>query len=138
MKKILSLVLVACFTTFSSCSIDNNSVAVEFEFIPIESVIIPAEFNFEETYTITVIYKRPTDCHSFNNLQYITELSNVRTIAVVNLYTPGDCTILDNNLQTETFTFNALDTEPYTFRFWQGKDDNGEDMYLVYEIPVVN
>ncbi|WP_298418193.1 hypothetical protein [uncultured Kordia sp.] len=138
MRKILFLALFTCFTVLTSCSVDDNAVVVQFEPIPIENVIIPMEFNLGETYTISVTYKRPTDCHSFNNLEYVAESNNVRTIAVVALVTTGDCTTLTDNFQTQTFNFNVLDSNPYTFKFWQGKNDNGQDMYLEYEIPVNN
>ncbi|WP_430410799.1 hypothetical protein [Kordia sp.] len=139
MKKILFLALFTCFTIVTSCSVDDGAVVVQFEAIPIESVVIPSEFNLGETYTISVTYKRPTDCHSFSNFEYIAESSNVRTVAVVNLFsTEADCVALVDNIQTQTFNFNVLDTNPYTFKFWQGKDESGEDMYLVYEIPVNN
>jgi hypothetical protein len=138
MKKILFLALVASFTLFSSCSVDDNTADFQFEFLPIENVDIPSEFNLGETYTITVTYKRPTTCHSFSNFQYITESNNIRTVAVVSFISPGNCTELEDDFQTETFNFNALDPEPFTFKFWQGKDDAGEDIYLIFEIPVNN
>lgn len=141
MRKILFLALIACFTVFTSCSVDDGTVNVQFELVPIENVVIPTEFNLGETYTISVTYKRPTDCHTFSNFEYIAgadNSTNIRTVAVVNLFTPGDCTTLEDNFQTQTFNFNVLDTNPYTFKFWLGKDESNEDMYLVYEIPVNN
>jgi len=139
MRKILFLALITCFTVFTSCSVDDGTVAVQFEAIPIENVLIPTEFNLGDTHTITVTYKRPTDCHTFSNFEYIAESSNVRIVTVVNLFTTGgDCTALTDNFQSQTFNFNVLDTNPYTFKFWQGKDSNGDDMYLEYEIPVNN
>lgn len=141
MRKILFLAVVTCLTVFTSCSVDDNTVNVQFELVPVETVLIPTEFVLGETYTISVTYKRPTDCHSFSNFEYITGTTtetNIRTVAVVNLFTPGDCTTLDDNFQTQTFVLNVLDTNPYRFRFWQGTDDNNADMYLEYEIPVSN
>lgn len=139
MRKIIFLALFACLTLVTSCSVDDGTVPVEFELVPVEAVIIPAEFTLGETYTISVTYRRPTDCHAFNSFEYVagsTTTTNIRTVAVVNLFTPGDCNTLVDNFQTQTFNFNVLDTNPYIFKFWQGKDDNNEDMYLEYEIPV--
>lgn len=139
MKKILFLALLVSLTILNSCSVDDNIADFQFEFIPVEGVEIPEEFNFGETYIINVMYKRPTTCHSFNNFQYIQGEDNLRTIAVINFVTSGNnCEALDNDVQTETFNFNVLDTEPYRFRFWQGRDDNGQDVYLVYDVPVIN
>lgn len=122
----------------TSCSIDDGANDnLQLEFIPIDSVDIPDEFNFGESHTITVYYMRPSTCHSFSNFQYIAEANNVRTVAVVNLVTQGaDCETLTNTVVSETFNFNVLDTEPFTFNFWQGKDPAGQDIYLTYEIPV--
>ncbi|WP_420571349.1 hypothetical protein [Kordia sp.] len=137
MKRILFLALVVSLTFLKSCSVDDNPAEFQFEFLPIETVEIPAEFNLGNTYTISVTYKRPTTCHSFSNFQYIQEPENVRNISVVNFVTVrGNCETLEEDFLTETFDFSVLDSNPYTFKFWQGKDDNGQDMYLIYEVPV--
>lgn len=139
MKKILFLALVVSLTLFNSCAVDDNTTDFQFEFIPIDSVEMPEEFNFGDTYFISVTYKRPTNCHTFSNFQYIQGTGNTRTVAVVNFVTLGNgCEALENVFETETFSFSVLDSAPYTFRFWQGKDDNGEDVYLIYEVPVNN
>ncbi|WP_046758550.1 hypothetical protein [Kordia jejudonensis] len=141
MRKILFLALLTCFTVFTSCSVSDDAVNVQFELVPVQNVLIPTEFTLGETYTISVTYERPTDCHAFSNFEYITDTTsatNIRTVAVVNLFTPGDCTALTGSFQTQTFVLNVLDTNPYRFRFWQGKNEDNEDMYLVYEIPVNN
>ena len=139
MKKIVFLVLLASLTLFNSCSVDDSAADFQIEFIPIETVEIPAEFNFGETHTITVTYKRPTTCHSFSSFQYVPEDNNVRNVAVINFVTFGsDCETLEDDFKSESFSLSVLDTNPYTFKFWQGKDDNGQDMYLIYEVPVTN
>lgn len=139
MKKILFLALVVSLALFNSCAVDDNTADFQIEFIPIETVEIPAEFNFGETHEITVTYKRLTTCHSFSSFQYVPESNNVRNVAVINFVTLGnDCETLEDDFQSESFSFSVLDTEPYTFKFWQGKDDNGQDMYLIYEVPVNN
>lgn len=141
MKKILFLALAISFTLFNSCAVDDSvaNVQFQFEFIPIEEVQLPLAFNFGDTHTISVTYKRPSTCHTFSNFEYIQQTGNVRTVAIVNFVTDGDdCEPLEDEFKTETFSFSALDSEPYTFKFWQGKDDEGEDTYLVFEVPVNN
>ncbi len=126
---------------FNSCAVDDglSDVQFQFELIPIDSVEIPLAFNLGSTHTISVTYKRPSTCHSFSNFEYVQQSGNVRTVAVVNFVTIGtNCETLEEEFKTETFSFNALAVEPYTFKFWQGRDDEGEDMYLVYEVPVNN
>ncbi|MGH1387428.1 hypothetical protein [Kordia sp.] len=139
MKKILFLALVMSSMVFNSCAVDDSTsdVQFQFEFLPVDSVEIPLAFNFGSTHTISVTYKRPSTCHTFSNFEYVQQTGNVRTIAVVNFVTTGNnCEPLEEEFKTETFSFSALDSEPYTFKFWQGKNDDGEDMYLTYEVPV--
>jgi hypothetical protein len=141
MKKILFLALIVSLTFLNSCAVDDNSSTAnfQFEFIPVESVEMPVEFTLGDTHTISVTYKRPSTCHSFSNFEYIQRPGNVRNVAVVNFVTSGnDCETLEEDFKTETFSFSALDSAPYTFNFWQGKDENGEDTYLTYEITVNN
>ena len=64
-NKILSLLLL--FTLLSSCSLDDDTNDFLLEVVPIESVVVPEEFIFGDTYQITVEYSRPSDCHVFNN-----------------------------------------------------------------------
>ncbi|MEM6684291.1 MAG: hypothetical protein AAF617_00735 [Bacteroidota bacterium] len=141
MKKILFLALIMSTVLFNSCSVDDDvsQVQFSFEFIPVDNVEMPMTFNLGDTHTISVTYKRPSTCHTFSNFQYEQHAGNMRTVAVVNFVTFGnDCQSLEEEFITETFSFSALDSEPYTFRFWQGKDTEGEDLYLVYEVPVNN
>ncbi|WP_046746088.1 hypothetical protein [Kordia zhangzhouensis] len=140
MKKILFVAILVSLFMLQACSVDDNSTAeFQFEFIPIESVEMPQEFNFGNTHTIHVTYKQPTTCHSFSNFQYVQEPQNVRNVAVVNFVAiRSDCETLEEEFKTVSFNFSVLDTEPYTFKFWQGKDANGQDMYLIYEVSVNN
>jgi len=141
MKKILFLALIMSSMIFNSCVVDDNASDVQFSFelVPVDSVEMPLAFSLGSTYTISVIYKRPSTCHAFSNFEYVQQTGNVRTVAVVNFVTIGtDCETLEEEFKTETFGFNALSSEPYTFKFWQGRDDEGEDIYLVYEVPVNN
>ncbi len=141
MKKILYLVLILSSVVFNSCSVDDvaSDIQFQFEFIPVESVEMPTIFNFGSTHTISVTYRRPTTCHTFSNFDYQQSSGNLRTVAVVNFVTLGNnCEPLEEEFKTETFSFSALEPEPYTFRFWQGKDNEGQDVYLTYEVPVNN
>jgi len=141
MKKILFLALVMSLTLFNSCATDdsNSDILFQFEFLPVDSVEIPIAFNVGNTHTISVTYKRPSTCHTFSNFEYVQQTGNVRTVAIVNFVTIGDgCEPLEEEFKTETFSFNALDSEPYTFKFWQGKDEAGEDQYIVVEVPTLD
>lgn len=141
MKKLFffGFVIVA----FWSCSIDD-SVDEEFrsEFLPIESVTIPSEMHHGEVYTIDYTYFKPSTCHIFHDLYYISE-SNYHTLAVINTVLTNVentiCKPLTDELVERSFTFLCESSAgTYIFKFWQGVDENGQDIYLIHEVPIVN
>ena len=131
--------LVLCLTLvlFASCSLDDNSTDYSFEILPVESVDIPEAFELGEIYPITVSYLRPTTCHSFREFYYLKE-NNERTVAPVNyVFEQNNCEDLEESLVEATFNFIVTSNGSYIFKFWQGEDANGEDQYLIIEVPVV-
>ena len=97
---------------------------------------IPNEFNLGETYPITVSYYKPSSCYQFNDFYYVSEL-NQRTVAVINtVYEDRVCTQVEE-LVDATFNFMVNSNGTYVFKFWQGEDENGEDLYYIVEVPVV-
>lgn len=136
-KKIVSL--LALFFILNSCSPgDDNQYS--YRLIPIESIDIPAEFTLGETYPITVHYTAPTSCYYFSSLYYNKDL-NVRTIAVENVVEQrNNCQDLSatDGARTHTFNFYVTSNGSYVFKFYQGKDDQGNDVFLEYEVPVTN
>lgn len=139
MKKLIFFGLI--IAAFWSCSIDDSPKEVFLlEILPIESASVPTEMSFGETYTINYSYLKPTTCHTFNDLYYIAE-SNVRTVAVISKVLIANegiiCQALTNELEERSFSFVANNREgTYVFKFWQGEDDNGQDTYLIYEVPI--
>ena len=135
MKKIISLIVL--FFLFNSCTSDS-SPSYSLSLLPIGSVDIPTEFTLGETYPITVYYNRPTTCHYFNGLYYDKNL-NTRTIAVESVVEYRDnCQDLSAADAMDSYTFNFYVTSngSYIFKFYQGKDDSGNDVFLEYEVPV--
>lgn len=135
MKKIFFLLLIAISVT--SCSVDDDVNDFYYEILPVESVEISEEFVLGQTYEITVTYLRPTTCHVFNNFYYDSEL-NQRTVAVVtSVYQNNDCLVLIDEEVEATFNFMVNSNGTYVFKFWQGEDENGNDLYYIVEVPVV-
>ncbi|WP_445731573.1 hypothetical protein [Mariniflexile sp.] len=137
MKKLiaLSLALILC----ASCSLDDdNSSNYSFEILPVESVDIPNQFELGKTYPITVTYLKPSTCHVFREFYYSKNL-NERTVAPVTyVLENNNCETLDAVSEEATFNFIVTGNGSYIFKFWQGEDANGEDQYLIIEVPVVN
>lgn len=137
MKKIVSL--LALFFILNSCSNEDDTQYL-FTIMRIESVDIPTEFTMGQTYPITVHYTIPNRCYYFSTLYYDKNL-NVRTIAVENAVAQkNNCPELSAADAARTYTFNFYVTGngSYIFKFYQGKDDQGNSIYLEYEVPVTN
>ncbi|MBD0831347.1 hypothetical protein [Aestuariibaculum sediminum] len=135
MKKLLLLSL--SLLLFISCDTDNDEYNYYFEILPVESVDIPEEFVLGETYPITVSYNKPTSCYVFRNLYYAKD-NNERTVApIMTVYENNNCETLEDFTEDATFNFIVTSNGSYIFKFWQGEDENGDDIYLTYEVPVV-
>ncbi len=134
MKKIASLIVLILI--FNSCTPSNDGPNYLFELLKIESVEIPTEFTLGQTYPITVHYKLPTSCHFFNQIYYNRDL-NIRTIAVESAVAQNDnCLDTPEVFREYTFNFYVTNTGSYIFKFFQGKDENGNNIFLEYEVPV--
>ena len=101
-------------------------------------MVLPDTLDFQETYDFEITYERPTDCHSFLGYSYDSQ-ENERTIAVINrIYYDenSNCQTLEDELITQTLSFEVLREDNYVFNFWQGVDDNGDSVFLTIEVPV--
>jgi hypothetical protein len=137
MKRIFLLNFIL-FSLFS-CSTDNDLVDFYGEPLPIESVIVPQTFQFGEVFQIEVSYFRPTDCHVFNNFIINSDNENESTVILLNtVYSNPDCETFEanSNLVQATFNYQVNTSNTHVFKFWQGKNDNGSDLYLIVEVPV--
>jgi len=136
MKKFIALSFALLL--FTSCSINDDGTNYSFEILPIESVDIPEAFTLGEVYPITVSYFKPSTCHSFKEFYYLKE-NNERTVAAINYaFEKNGCETLTDELVEATFNFIVTSNGSYIFKFWQGEDDNGEDQYLIIEVPVTD
>lgn len=136
MKKIF--LLLSLVFTVVSCSVNNDEPNFHYELLPIQEVEIPSEFVMGETYQIKMWYYRPSTCHSFGGFYYEKNL-NERTIAIQNtVQEESTCTTLTDELVYATLDFYVTNNGSYVFKFWQGVDDNLEDVFYEVEVPVVD
>ncbi|MFH4969187.1 hypothetical protein V8G61_13360 [Gaetbulibacter sp. M240] len=133
MKRFILFSVLILF--FASCSTDDQPYYYR-EFMPVESVDIPEEFIMGEIYPITVRYYRPTTCYWFETFYYRKD-NNIRVVAPINVVGNENCEPLDNVLTEDSFNFLVTSNGSYVFKFWQGEDSNGDDIYLTIEVPVV-
>ncbi|WP_445955826.1 hypothetical protein [Yeosuana sp.] len=136
MKKLIIFCLA--LVALSSCSIKDDTPNYGLVILPVESVEIPNSFNLGGEYPITVSYLKPSTCNAFKEFYYL-EHNNEITVAVIDYEFHGsNCQILENELLEATFNFKVTSNGSYIFKFWQGEDVNGEDQYLIIEVPVIN
>lgn len=131
MKKIfVLLVSILLISLITSCSTDYEEQNITKELVPIVSVEVPDEFYAGDENQIIIRYNKPTTCHGFDGFFYEKD-GNTRKVAVQNFVNNnGNCQNLTNELKEEVLKFYPPETGIYTFKFWQGKDSNGNDIYL--------
>ena len=139
MKKIVFLLLVGLAFT---CSTNDDDEFEDFgyDILPIKSIEFPEVLVSGQIYDITYTYEVPSTCHIFNDLYY-TASDNERTVAVINIVLedsdPSRCEELNDVIEERFFRFYVTQTTGfYIFKLWQGRDENGDDIYDEYEIPV--
>jgi hypothetical protein len=132
------LALVTLFF-ITSCDIDDSNLQYRLVHVPVNEVIILDEFYLGETYNIKFNYLRPSACHFYDGT-YVERDDNVMTLAIQNyeIIGGGACNQLPNEEVEVNFNFYVENPGSYIFKFWQGKDTNGEDLFLIYEIPVID
>mgnify|MGYP000094296505 CR=1 FL=1 len=140
MKKLLLFSLI--LTLFWACSGDpHKDDDFHFEILPIAEVDAPETLVVDDLNRFSYRYKLPSNCHEFSDLYYVAAGTN-RTVAVVALVTDTfgaglTCQEQDDVVDERIFDFYAAQgAERYSLKFWQGEDENGEDIYLTMNIPV--
>lgn len=93
-----------------------------------------------QVYEVTMTYTRPDSCYIYSDIFYSYDDETTRTVAII-------CSVYDNSYGCEpleypeyevSFDFHPTQVGTYTFRFWQGQDENGVDQFLILEIPVTS
>jgi len=124
----------------SSCSVgDENGQESDFSFelVKIDSVVAPDTLQLSQKNQFKVFYTRPSPCYEFARFDF-SLLEKTAEVAVVNAVynNEGDCNNGGGETTIESFSFMAQNTGFYTFKFYQGDNDQGEAQYLEIEIPV--
>lgn len=138
MKKLILLGLV--IASFWSCSVDDSvNEDFHFEILPIRSVDMPEFVSYNNVYTIDYTYVKPSTCYTYSDLYYVAE-GEFRTVAVINRVDTSPnaiCEPLNEEIVESSFTFLVENNAgTYIFKFWQGENEDGQDEYLVFEVPI--
>ncbi|MCV6629357.1 MAG: hypothetical protein OIF50_05810 [Flavobacteriaceae bacterium] len=103
--------------------------------LQIESVSLPESFEVGKIYDIEVKCMLPNGCTYFNGFQVNDPELTERYIAAIGAVYGQSCTE-QIEMTTERFRFLVRFDKDYTFKFWSGKDDNGEDIYIEKVVPI--
>ena len=142
MKKLVIILL--SIVTLSSCSInDDDSPEIEYELAAITGNDLPDTFELGESYTITLNYLLPSQCHSFAALDARRasnsgdERRQIYVAAVSNFISNAQCNEdVVGNAGTTTFNILIDETEDYKFYFWTGFDAEDKPIYTEVSVPV--
>lgn len=143
MKKIFLLLIVAF--ALNSCNIEENKPDVYYELIPIKSCRMPYDFVSGQTYELEMFFRQPSSCHFYKGI-YFEKQGNTRIVAIQAgvvesnscITYPDDGSSATGELKSAKCNFTATGHETYIFRFWTGKNQQGEDTYYDVEVPVEN
>ncbi len=118
-----------------SCN-KNLDSAFDIEKIPVFDVEVPADLHVNVDYTLSFKYALPNGCYSFHDYTYEIVSDNERIItAYAKVDNSGICT-MEYTEETFYFTFTPTERKTYILHFWIGNDEEGNDEYKTYELPV--
>lgn len=121
--------------TAVSCLDDEPVMNVTYSYRPIDSVQIDSIYPARQVTDIKTFFTTTNGCQQFFDYEY-TAVGNERTVSVVTSQIEGSgCTDV---VETESYTlqFKPEQSGTYTFRFWNGKDAEGQDVFIIREIVV--
>ena len=119
----------------AGCSLSEDDDNFDLKTLPVKEATVPSEFNFGETYQITITYDLPNGCHTFDSL-FFRQDADERIVAV-NAIVALQIACTEAFIE-ESFTFDitALQETDYVFKFWKGVDVNGENIFEEIVVPV--
>lgn len=137
------LILLLITAGFQGCDFDDDdSVNLYFETLPALDADFPESFEYGKIYRIHVTMERPTNCYYFRGFDFFRTgtIPTERTIFPIASVTDQEgCSVLTepDNIIVDYFDFEVLYTETYVFKLYAGINENGEDEFLIWEVPVV-
>ena len=136
--KYLLIMVVALTLSVTSCSNDDDNYHdYHLEYVSVVSADLPDEFIFGNTYRINVTIELPNSCYYYyNQYDYFYEGTSRLIYPIAHVDDGVACTL---NITETTFSIpvQALQSEPYIFKFYQGEDAEGQDIFLTIEVPVI-
>ena len=141
MKKLVFILLAAL--TLYSCSTDDDSQNIEYDYAFIATNDFPSEFDFGETYTVNLGYTLETGCHQFSHLNVQAPGPNdddqleVYFSVITTVRTGNACEDVPGSIQSTSFEITADRTQDYKFYLLTGVNADDEPIFEEIVVPVV-
>lgn len=140
-KYLVYLIIFPLIIAFQGCDLnDDNDFSYSFEALEITDAEFPDSFELGQIYRIYVSMNKPSDCHYFEGFDFYRtgETATERTVyAIGSVLNRSDCLPLEEETIIAYFNFEVLFTGTYVFKLYTGTDENGENDFLIYEVPVI-
>jgi len=95
----------------------------------------PDFFEFGSIDTISVKYELPNNCYQFWSIYY--EYDTNKRIVAINAIHDLESICTQATIEQEIkIPIQVLQEENYIFKFYKGKDANGENIFEEIEVPV--
>ena len=131
MKKLIVFVLF--LSLIYSCT--SNDPNLELKILPVKSAIVPAEFQYRTVDTLVLKYDLPNACYSFRSVYY--EIERNSRIVAINALLDNEISCTQATIEQEIkIPVHVLQEEDYVFRFYKGKDTEGNSIFDNVTVPV--
>ena len=132
MKKLILGILAAA--AFSACSLGDEEYN-HYELGPVTSVTMASAYKVDSISNIILRYKRPSQCHYLSGYYYEAQ-GWTRICAMQYLKSDySDCPE-DTVTYQVSLKFQPRSAGTYTFKFWDGTNDDGTDHFFVADAVV--
>lgn len=136
MRKKFILLVVCLAAILGGCSKDDEP-NFHFTALQIVSAELPESFELNQTYQIFVDYNLPNGCSAFEGFEVTQEDTTTRNVVAIGSVRtdiePCTTEIIEGRA---FFNFVVIYNQPYTFKFLQGENSEGEPEYLEVVVPV--
>lgn len=133
LKWVVGLFLIGIFAV--SCLDDEPVMNVTYQYRPVDSIQIDSIYPARQITEIKTFFTTTNGCQQFFNYDY-TAIGNERTVSIITSeIQESGCTDV-TKVESFTLKFSPERSGIYTFRFWNGKDENGQDTFIIREIEI--
>ncbi|MEK6152313.1 hypothetical protein WIW50_03595 [Flavobacteriaceae bacterium 3-367] len=136
MKKAFLFLLMIGLLGFAGCNTDDDATGVQIVILQVTDADFPVTFTVGEVYTIEVTFLIPDACTLFEGFDFTSTGLTERQIVAIGTRFPEEACLPDMEERTATFDFEVFHDQTYIFRIWTGTDENGENEFLTFEVPV--